>query len=166
VQLSCTRCGTFLAGPSAFELRDRRWCADCVKVLARDLRLWPAGYIVAIGVLLNFVSAAVLMALNWQRLGELRRARVAWVVSLVGFGVFTVIVAKDTPTGFGYGVNVGVTLALVQAWRAPWKTLKAAGVRPANRWLPMVLTVIIAVMFSVAVLAVTGDLGEFLKEVD
>jgi hypothetical protein len=164
VQVACTRCGTFITGPSAFELGSRRWCADCVKLLVRDVRLWPVGYVIAVGVLLNFVSAAVLMALNWGRLGEPTRARMAWVVTVLGLGVFAVIVAKDTPTGFGYGVNVGVTLALVQAFRAPWKTLKAAGVRRANLWLPVLLTVIIATAFAIAVMFATGDLAEVLRD--
>jgi hypothetical protein len=157
MQLACTRCGTFITGPSAFELGERRWCAACVEVLKREVRLWPYGYVLGVGALLNFVPAAVLLGLNWQRLGETKQARGMWVAAAIGLVVFGALLASGSSKGAGCGVNLALSVLLARPYREPWKKLKALGFGRANVWLPVVLTVVGVIVCSVGLMAASGQ---------
>ncbi len=139
--LPCTRCGTFAKARLTL-LEKHRWCEGCTALLAKELRLWPYGYLVAVGALLNFVPAAVMLALNWRRLQLPARARGMWIAAGLGYLLLAVLIVADSAPGIQCGINAVITFIMARSYAPVWKELKGAGFKRANVVLPILLTLL------------------------
>lgn len=157
VPAACTRCGTFLQ--TSLEVGEHRWCPACAEVLKRDLRLWPHGYVLGVGALLNVVPATILLALNWRRLKLPGRERAMWIAAAFGALVYVGLMLSDV-RGIGCGINIAVTYFLAREYGAVWKGLKQAGFRRANVVLPVVFTILAIFAVAVVLLLATGGFDE------
>ncbi len=148
--IPCERCGTFSEATS--QLAERKLCSPCVSRAASQ-RYWPSGYLSGVGALLNPGLAAILLTLNYRRLGDEKQARSWGIVAacLTAFYVAVMVFSLPIPSGalVGAGIFGGVTIG--KNWEAPWNTLKAKGALRANVWLPPLLVVVIALAVGAAV---------------
>jgi hypothetical protein len=141
---SCARCGTF-ARTWAYA---PRLCDAC---LARLDGFWSPWLVVGFGVVATPLASGIVMALNFNRLGDQLRA-VAW--SLSGSGalfVFAGLSLVEAPVVVRGAVLV-VPLALAWwDWAPRWKALSALGARPVSR-LVTVVAGLVSLAFGVLLL--------------
>jgi hypothetical protein len=131
-------------------------CAECVSRSAKDLRLYPHGYVVAIGILANPVVAAILMAINYSRLGDRDRVRQMAITAVVLGVVLAIWLALPTaPTWLALPIGVAISTWLARPYRETWHRLKAAGAQRANVFLPIVFVVFGVVALGAIVVAVS-----------
>ena len=150
----CERCGSFSAEIVA--LGDRKLCPACVKRTAEAERYWPAGYLSGLGAVLNPGAAAVLLTLNYKRLGDVKQTRAWAIVSAVLVSFYMVVMLADLPIPGGALVGAGIAggIGIGRAWEPTWKELKAQGAKRANVWLPPLLTLLVLVGFVVVMVVV------------
>lgn len=126
----------------------------------RNTRLWPVGYIWGVGVLLNGVTASILCALNWKRLGDDRRAREAWIIAGVGAAAMVgVITIPKVPAFAGLVLSILMTKQVIRGLEVPWRTHKAQSGPVANRLVPILATIgglVVLVMLYVVTLMALG----------
>lgn len=159
---ACDRCGTF--SPDRKPLGSRQLCAACVTHVAQGARFWSSRYITGVGVLLNPTAAAVLLALNYQRLGEAAKARQMWINTVVLLLCYGALLATDVeiPSGVLLGVGIGLGLYLKRTFHESWERLRAAGAQSASRVLPVLFTLLVLAAFVTALVFLTP--GEGLTE--
>jgi len=150
----CSRCGTFVNHAEAVVTPSGILCPACVQRNLQTVRLWPWGYVLGVGVLLNVVVAAVLLAINWQRLGEKDKARNLWIVSAVGTVVVLGLAMLPRGGGIGCGLNLVATLLMARDYKPVWERLKQQGQARASVVWPIVITVAAAV--GLGVIAIVG----------
>jgi hypothetical protein len=151
----CDRCGGFASGLTA--LGDRNVCEACFARFAKEVRLYPHGYVVGIGTLANPVAAAVLMAINYSRLGDAKRRR-TMIIAAVGLLLLVVgyvMLPFNPPSFVVLPVGLVISSVLARPYRETWRRLKAAGAGRANVLVP-VAVVVAVVVGVVGLLVVTG----------
>jgi hypothetical protein len=147
-QTPCPRCGSFVdpAELVKFIVGGRTgvaaFCASCVERLRvehRTLKLYPFGYLGAVGVLLTYALAGVTAGINWHRLGNDRRARICYAISatvvplVVLLSRFPVI-----PSLIVMSVNLTLTAVVCEGLKAPLALHKQLGGPRASLLLPIV----------------------------
>ena len=151
----CDRCGTFVAEGKAVLFLDKRYCQGCFEHVARDVRVWPWGFIVGFGGLTNVAFGLILLALSWQRLGEKKRARGYWIAAVVALVVLGIVMALPDSRGIGCGLSLALIWFMSRDYRPVWTQLKAAGSRRAGVAVPIVLAVAGAFAMGVLILLIT-----------
>lgn len=153
----CSRCGTFVPDDQTVQFLGKRYCTACHERMMASLRLWPWGYIVGVGMLLNVAVATVLLALNWRRLGEHQRERSMWAATVAIVVMLIAIMAVPTPRGTVTGASVFATWQLSKSYRPVWAELKAKGARRANVVLPVVFATAAVLVVAITLTLVTED---------
>jgi len=153
----CDRCGTF--SPARKALGTRQLCAACVEHVVSNGRFWSSRYATVLGAVLNPTATAVLLALNWQRLGEPAKARGMWINTGVLLLCYLAIIFSNVelPTPVTLGAGIGVAVVMGRGFDATWATLEAAGAQKANRFLPVVFTLLAFVAVAVVMVLTTPD---------
>lgn len=139
---ACDRCGTF--SDERKPLGSRSLCPACLTHVATGARYWSSRYVTGLGVLLNPTPAAVLLALNWQRAGDPKQARQMWVnAGILGVCYLALLFSSvELPSGVTIGVGIGLGVWLGRSFQEPSERLRAAGAQSANRFLPILFTLI------------------------
>lgn len=156
---ACDRCGTFSDERRA--LGSRSLCPACLTHVATGARYWSSGYVTGLGVLLNPTPAAVLLALNWQRAGDVKRARQMWLnAGILGLCYLALLFSSvELPGGVTIGVGIGLGVWVGRSFQEPSERLRAAGAQSANRFLPILFTLIAFAALIVALALTMPDEG-------
>ncbi|MEW6433287.1 MAG: hypothetical protein AB1730_17425 [Myxococcota bacterium] len=155
---ACDRCGTFSDERRA--LGSRSLCPACLAHVATGARYWSSRYVSGLGVLLNPTPAAVLLALNWQRAGDPKRARQMWLnAGILGVCYLALLFSGvELPGAVTIGVGIGLGVWLGRTFQEPSERLRAAGAQSANRFLPVLCTLIaFAVVIAVMVFTMPDE---------
>lgn len=110
----------------------------------------------ALGLVLTLALGAGLAAINWQRLGERKKAVTAWVTAAVGVGI--VLLAALAPVGSTFralmlGANA-CGMGLVTSMYAPfWNLHREVGGARANRVIPLIIFLVSFCLLSMVALA-------------
>jgi hypothetical protein len=151
----CSRCGSFAQELLTFG--EQRLCVDCSNRFVeqqRQVKLYPAGYLWAVGLLGNGAISSLLAALNWKRLGQPERARTAWMLTALCLGVSVVTIAVPAlPRVMIFVVSLAATRQVVEGLGPLYDEHRARGGRRASLMLPMLAVV---ALFIGAVLVVTA----------
>lgn len=147
---TCSRCGAF-AKTWEFE---PKLCEACQRRLTESTRFWSDRALTGFGILLNPAVGAVLLALNFKRLGDSSRARTWTVVSAVLIAVYALVVVADVQARGLFGVNVVFGLFLSRQWAPSWKRLTEVGVQRASVWPPLLITLGVLALFVVGLVLV------------
>jgi hypothetical protein len=140
--IACERCGTFVA--YAERVFRRPLCADCaarVREERRRIKLYPAGYLWALGILGNGAIAAVLGAINWSRVNEPKRARSAWILAAFCLAVSAMGVAAGRPYSRVVGLlaSLMATQPVLEGWRSLYAEHRRLGGGRASLLLPVAI---------------------------
>ncbi len=140
--VTCERCGAFVPRVSA--LGAQKLCDGCITRIATTVRFWPAGYIKGVGGLLNPALAAVLLCLNYSRLGHRTAARkyAIHAALLIGFYSLVMLSILKIPNMFLWPGAITYSVIAGNDWQPSWQLLKAQGVTRANVWLPPIITLV------------------------
>jgi hypothetical protein len=154
---ACDRCGTFSDERRA--LGSRQLCPACLTHVATSARFWSSRYVTGLGVLLNPTAAAVLLALNWQRAGDPKQARQMWLnAGILGLCYLALLLSSvELPGGVTIGVGIGLGLWLGRSFHEPSERLRAAGAQSANRFLPILFTLLAFGLIVVAMVLMVPD---------
>jgi hypothetical protein len=139
---TCERCGTFTEGrPLVGPLKV---CDACAQRQAKAARYWPAGYLIGVGCLLNPALAALLLTLNYRRLGDAKQARGFAVVTAMLACFYLAVMIFDLPIPASVLLPASIVggVQIGRAWQGPWASLRERGAQRANLWLPPLLTVL------------------------
>jgi hypothetical protein len=160
-QAACERCGSF--SEERQPLGSRRLCPACVAHLATSTRTWSSRYVTLLGALLNPTPAAVLLALNWQRLGDARRARQLWFTAAILGSAYLAFMCSslELPAAALIGVGVGLGTTLGRSYQDPSARLRQAGACSANRLLPVVVSVAVVVAVALLMVVLSNEDGVF-----
>jgi putative flippase GtrA len=142
----------------------RSMCTECEARVRRDIRLWPFGYIVGIGVVLHPTAALVLLGIAYHRLGRLTRgswlfagAALLGVLTAVAVAIhaLTQATAPSLPFGASTALAAAITLSAAYPYRDEWSTHRDAGGSRASLLFPILgtLAAIIGVALTIAVIA-------------
>jgi hypothetical protein len=132
-----------------------------VDFVVKGGRFWSVRYVTVLGALLNPTATAVLLALNWQRLGESGKARQMWINASVLLLCYLAILFSNVelPTPVTLGAGIGVAVVMGRTFDATWATLESAAAPRANRFLPIVFTLLAFGAVVVAMVLTTPDDG-------
>ncbi len=151
--LVCERCGAF--APALEKVFRRPICPACaarVREEHRGIKLYPAGYLWAVGLLGNGAIAAALGAINWSRVREPKRARSAWILTAFCFTVSVMAVAAGR--SWSRFVMLLASVLATQPVLEGWKSLYAEHRRLGGRRASLVLPVAVVAVPVLAALAV------------
>lgn len=154
---ACDRCGTFSDERRA--LGSRSLCPACLAHVASGARFWSSRYVTGLGALLNPTPAAVLLALNWQRAGDPKQARQMWLnAGVLAICYLALLFAPvEVPGGVSIGVGIGLGVWLGRSFKNASERLQSAGAQTANRFLPILFTLIAFAVLVVAIALVSPD---------
>lgn len=157
-RLICSRCGAF--SDSVERVLTSSLCPGCAarqRERQQGIKLYPSGYLWAIGILVNGTVAAVLSALNWSRVGQPKRAQTAWILAGVCLAVSVVVISAGSGM-FVVTVASLVTLRTVlDGWKPLYEEHRRIGGRRASLVLPVVVLMGVLVAGSVAFALVMPD---------
>jgi len=124
-----------------------------MKERQRGIKLYPPGYLWAVGLLGNGAAASVLAALNWSRIGNQRRAKGAWAMA-VGCMIVSAI-AVSLPQGqlpITAFVSFLATQRATDGWKPIFDEHLAAGGKRASLLFPILVValVVLAIAFALA----------------
>lgn len=154
---ACDRCGTFSDERRA--LGSRQLCPACLAHLATGARFWSSRYVTGLGVLLNPTPAAVLLALNWQRAGDPRQARQMWLnAGVLALCYLALLLSQvEVPGAVTLGVGIALGTWLGRSFHEPSERLRTAGAQSANRFLPILFTLLALGLVVGAMVLTTPD---------
>jgi hypothetical protein len=154
---ACDRCGTFSDDRRA--PGSRQLCPACLAHVATSARFWPSRYVTGLGVLLNPTPEAVLLALDWQRAGDPKQARQMWLnAGILGLCYLALLFSSvEVPAVVAGGVGIGIGLWLGRSFHEPSERLRAAGAQSANRFLPVLFTILAFGLIVVAKVLMMPD---------
>jgi hypothetical protein len=158
----CDRCGTFLREEPIL-VGSRSVCSACATALRQEQKLYPYGYILALGVLGNFAVGGVLAALCWKRLEDRTRMWTAAAVAGAGVIWLVVLLVFEPVVRLALPLNVVGTFAALGPYKHTWLQHRRAGGARANLLLPVVITIgcMLGVMTLYVLFAMaTGQLEE------
>lgn len=153
---ACDRCGSFYT-EQAVAFGKQALCAACGDLLKAKLlstRVWSSRYVWGVGILLNGATAAVLVALNWRRLGNAHRERTSWIHAGIASAALMAVILSPVPQAVGWLTSIFITWFVTRSYGEEWQEHAKLQGPTANRLLPIVFTVAVLAVVLVALAAI------------